>query len=225
MLNHYNGSMREDIDWSAAYANCVLTCGGHDDDPLANEEDLDNGEYEDEFEEPEEEDISRELRDWHELANRGPRTQLLPHSRLGKRDIDRDFDWHHSYTTPEDLRHKESYLETQERLVDTTEEIPNVDISNLVYNQRRIFLRVVEHDRNTLAGENPPPLRINIDGTAGTGKSYLIDALTKALTEIALSEAKNALYFMLHPLALRRSISMDLPCTKLFPSLFVVVLR
>jgi len=60
----------EDIGWSAAYANCVLMCGGHDDDPLANEEDLDNedGEDEDEFEEPKEEEILRELRDWHELA-------------------------------------------------------------------------------------------------------------------------------------------------------------
>src|SRR5439155_18292733 len=64
-------------------------------------------------------------------------------------------------------------------------EIPDVDISNLVDNQQRIFLRVVSHYRQTLAGENPDPLRINIDGTAGTGKSYLIDALTKALTEMA----------------------------------------
>ena len=127
---------REDIGWSAAYANCVLTCGGHDDDPLANE-DLDNedGKDEDEFEEPEEEEIPRELRDWHELANRGPRTQLIPHSRLGKWDIDHDFDWHHSHTTPEDLWHQESYLESQKRMVRYTEEIPNVNISNLVDNQ------------------------------------------------------------------------------------------
>jgi len=65
------------------------------------------------------------------------------------------------------------------------EEIPDVDISKLVDNQRRIFVRVVSHYRQILAGNSPPPLRINIDGTAGTGKSYLIDALTKALTELA----------------------------------------
>jgi len=60
--------VNEDIG-CAAYANCVLTCGGADGDPLANEGDLDN-ENEDEFEEAEEEEIpSRELRD---LANRGP---------------------------------------------------------------------------------------------------------------------------------------------------------
>jgi len=33
-------------------------------------------------------------------------------------------------------------------------------------------------------------LWINIDGTAGTGKSYLIDALTKALTEMALERGR-----------------------------------
>ena len=32
---------------------------------------------------------------------------------------------------------------------------------------------------------DPPPLRINIDGTAGTGKSFLIWAITKAITTFA----------------------------------------
>src|SRR5204863_2306008 len=33
--------------------------------------------------------------------------------------------------------------------------------------------------------QTPSPLRLNIDGTAGTGKSYLIWAITKGLTELA----------------------------------------
>ena len=169
-----------------------MTCGDHDDDPLADEEDLDDEEEEDEFEESEEEEIPREIRDWHQLANQGPRTRSTQHSRLGKRDLDRDFDWHYNYTTFEDLRHRESYLESQKRLIDNMDEIPDVDIANLVDNQRRIFLRVVDHYRMTLADENPPPLRINIDGTAGTGKSYLIDALSKALTEMALERGKRS---------------------------------
>ena len=53
-------------------------------------------------EEAEEEDIPREMRDWHELANRR-RTQFIQYSRLGKRDLDRDFDWYHNYTTFEDI--------------------------------------------------------------------------------------------------------------------------
>ena len=42
------------------------------------EMDLDDEGDEEEFEEPEEEEeIPREIRDWHELANRGPRTRLI----------------------------------------------------------------------------------------------------------------------------------------------------
>jgi ATP-dependent DNA helicase PIF1 len=82
-------------------------------------------------------------------------------------------------------------LDVQKRGTDIVEEIPDVDISKLVDNQRRIFLRVVSHYRQILAGDHPPPLRINIDGTAGTGKSYLIDALTKALTELANGRGRN----------------------------------
>ena len=70
------------------------------------------------------------------------------HSQLGKRDIDRDFDWHHNYTTVEDLRHRESYLESKKRLAIIHEDIPDVDIANLVDNQRRIFLRVGTHEWN-----------------------------------------------------------------------------
>ena len=138
----------EDIGWAAAYANCVATCHhGHDDDPLANEKDLDDDDGEDEeFEDPdEEEEIEREIRDCHQLANPGPMTQFLQHSRLGKREIDYDYDWHHSYTTFEDIQHRESHLESQKRMVEIVGEIPDVDILNLVDNQRRIFLRVVSH--------------------------------------------------------------------------------
>ena len=106
------------------------------------------------------------------------------------RFVTRAHDRHHNYMTVEDTRHWESHLESTKWLVIINEEIPDVDIANLVDNQRRIFLRVVDHYRRTLAGENPAPLRINIDGTAGMGKSYLIDALTKALTEMALERGR-----------------------------------
>ena len=78
-----------------------------------------------------------------------------------------------SYTTAEEFYQWEHYLDVQKRATDIVEAIPDVDISKLVDNQRRIFLRVVSHYRQILAEDHPPPLRINIDGTAGTGKSYL----------------------------------------------------
>jgi PIF1-like helicase len=42
------------------------------------------------------------------------------------------------------------------------DEDPNVDIGSLVDNQRRIFLRVVEHYRRILNQEQPPPLRLSL---------------------------------------------------------------
>jgi len=89
------------------------------------------------------------------------------------------------FTTLDDLRFREEYLEGEKRVRDFVDEDSNVDIGSLVDNQRRIFLRVIEHYHRLLAGEICAPLRINIDGTAGTGKSYLIDAITKVLTDIA----------------------------------------
>ena len=109
----------------------------------------------------------------------------MGYGRLGKRDLDVEFDWHHHFTTIDEFRHCEAYLEVQKQQTDISDSDPDVDIANLVDNQRRIFLRVMDHYERILAGENPPPFRVNIDGTAGTGKSYLIDAITKALNEKA----------------------------------------
>ena len=88
----------------------------------------------------------------------------------------------------DNVKTAESYTEEENKKETEilNEEIPDVDISKLVGNQQRIFLKVLSHYQQILAGTDPPPLRINIDGTAGTGKSFLISAITKAVTNIAL---------------------------------------
>ena len=174
-----------DIGWVAAYERCKDECDFHDEDPLMKEEDLESEEpeIEEEFEDEDETEEERILRDWQELARRGPGTRST-RSRLGQRDIDRDFNWKASYNIygADDVKAAESYIDEQKRQTEVfDEEIPDVDISKLVGNQRRIFLKVISHYQQILAGTNPPPLTINIDGTAGTGKSFLISAITKAL--------------------------------------------
>ena len=121
------------------------------------------------------------------MVRRGPGTRST-RSRLGQRDIDRDFDWKVSYNVygADNVKAAESYIDEQKWQTEVfDEEIPDVDISKLVGNQRRIFLKVISHYQQILAGTNPPPLTINIDGTAGTGKSFLISAITKALNNLA----------------------------------------
>ena len=53
--------------------------------------------------------------------------------------------------------------------------------------QRVVFLQVMAYFhklKQNDGGPEPPPFRINIDGTAGTGKSFLIWAITSALRKL-----------------------------------------
>ena len=65
-----------DIGWVAAYERCKDECDFHDEDPLMKEEDLESEEpeIEEEFEDEDETEEERILRDWQELARRGPGT-------------------------------------------------------------------------------------------------------------------------------------------------------
>jgi ATP-dependent DNA helicase PIF1 len=62
--------------------------------------------------------------------------------------------------------------------------------SSLQSAQRHIYDVVVGHYRQIQIGLSPPPLRINIDGEAGTGKSHLIAVLSATLHDIAMSNGK-----------------------------------
>jgi hypothetical protein len=62
--------------------------------------------------------------------------------------------------------------------------------SSLQSAQHHIYDVVVGHYRQIQIGLSPPPLRINIDGEAGTGKSHLIAVLSATLHDIAMSNGK-----------------------------------
>lgn len=185
------------IGWIEAYERCIAEHAGlHDEDPLPKERDLVDGTVDDEeFEsEEEEEEEDRDARDWQQMARMGPNAQPPRNrDRLGRRDIDVEHNWHASYQLygPDNTRTSSSYIEDQKRLTTVTNDnVPDVNISDLVGSQRRVFLKVMSHYRAILENGNPPPLRLNIDGTAGTGKSYLIWAITKGLTELAQQHGK-----------------------------------
>lgn len=58
------------------------------------------------------------------------------------------------------------------------------DPSLLNTTQRLIFDKVLRHANCLLSGQSVPQILLNIDGTAGTGKSFLIDAISQALQEL-----------------------------------------
>src|SRR5205814_952585 len=64
----------------------------------------------------------------------------------------------------------------------------NVDYHTLNDKQKIIFKRIESHYNEFVANQNHvEPLRIMIIGTAGTGKSYLINAIRLRLQEMAMN--------------------------------------
>jgi hypothetical protein len=61
-----------------------------------------------------------------------------------------------------------------------------VDWQKLKGEQCNIFLQVMAYCKKLKTGDDdqPAPLRINVDGTTGTGKSFLIWAITTVLREL-----------------------------------------
>ena len=59
-----------------------------------------------------------------------------------------------------------------------------VDISTLNYEQHLAYDIIKNHHMQLDANQNPPPLHMIVCGTAGTGKSYLINAISQALGDV-----------------------------------------
>src|ERR1700683_2572305 len=75
---------------------------------------------------------------------------------------------------------------TKESPNDGVQELPEVDYYKLKGEQRNVFLQVMAYFKKLKSGDldQPEPLWLNVDGTAGTGKSFLIWTITTALREL-----------------------------------------
>jgi hypothetical protein len=130
-------------------------------------------------------------------AGRAPNARVGGNiSRLGQRDIDEQYPWTQSDWTEEEIGIACDWIETQKRLGGApANQPPGVDWRLLQGEQREVFLQVIAWYKATLGAEqgrnnHPEPLRINIDGTAGTGKSFLISAISTELQNLASQENK-----------------------------------
>jgi hypothetical protein len=74
---------------------------------------------------------------------------------------------------------------------------------------RKLFDKVVDHYRQGLASLNPRQLLLNVDGVAGSGKTYTIMQISVILQEIAwLHNRKNPLQALpLRPLLHQDDVS------------------
>ena len=107
---------------------------------------------------------------------------------LGSRSIDH-FDWVGNSPGHQACHDASRWLSDQIKQSpnDDAQELPsNVDWRTLKGHQRKVFLQVIAYMKfiKDNPGRRPAPLCINVDGTAGTGKSWLIWSITKAVWEL-----------------------------------------
>lgn len=185
-------------DWSAFYQHCQQTCHPqHYDNPDPLPEVLEEGPESDteSIEESDDDDLFQDA--WMAEAGRAPNAAVGGDiSHLGQRDIDEQYPWTQSDWTEEEIVIACDWVETQKRSGDApVNQLPGVDWQLLQGEQKEIFLQVIAWYKAILGAEQgrnnfPEPLRINIDGTAGTGKSFLISAISTELQSLALQENK-----------------------------------
>lgn len=125
--------------------------------------------------------------EWMQEAGRCPEQAVESNlGNLGSRDMDLEYDWLANSPNQEIITAASQWLSNQvkESPNDDVQVLPEAHYSQLKGEQRLVFLQVMAYFKKLQANDGspkPPPLHINVDGTAGTGKSFLIWAISNAL--------------------------------------------
>lgn len=182
----------EDIGFVRAYLErCLDASCEHPADPLPrlHEENDEESEDEDEDEDLEEETRRGYRAAWQRMAEMGPlQRPVRPRRYLGMRDLDVAHEWkaREEDVTEATLKLITTYINEQKKQAGGDDrELDPVDIAMLCGEQKRLFTKIVAHQDAWLRGHDPPPLRVHIDGTAGTGKSFTITAISTAIKATA----------------------------------------
>jgi ATP-dependent DNA helicase PIF1 len=177
-----------------SYTDAFRACTGlhtHPDDfytdPVANDQDTDSEDDESVCDESD----NGALADFEVFARRRPGNDDLTCSftdNLGSRDLDRAYDWTshvgRNTITPEDW--------DQFKLLNHTEQAVTVDSdpSPLNTEQRKLYDVVTAQYIQELAGDGPQPLLLNVDGVAGSGKTFTLLKACARLQELAQRSGK-----------------------------------
>ena len=156
-------------------------------DPVANDQDTDSEDDESVCDESD----NGPLADFEVFARRRPGNDDLTCSftdNLGSRDLDRAYDWTshvgRNTITPEDW--------DQFKLLNHTEQAVTVDSDPGPLNteQRKLYDVVTAQYIQELAGDGPQPLLLNVDGVAGSGKTFTLLKACARLQELAQRSGK-----------------------------------
>ena len=105
---------------------------------------------------------------------------------LGRRDIDKQYNWSHTYRSDEESNVAINFIRRMREnglLSDFCIE-KNINTTNFSERQKKEFDIILTHYQ---AGESVDPFYMIVQGTAGTGKSYLIGGISKYLKQAAMS--------------------------------------
>jgi ATP-dependent DNA helicase PIF1 len=122
-----------------------------------------------------------------ELARMRPAAGLetrLDDDSLGQRDVDKTYDW---------LRHVGTYNDLTTDYWKEAKQAHPVEVAvestarpdQLNPRQRLLYETVVNHYMDVVQFRNPPQLLINLDGKAGTGKTFVVMLLSARLQQLA----------------------------------------
>ena len=187
--------LKNHVDWTAAYqSDCldqVNPAHVHVDSLPTSCNDDGNEDVESDSEDvpDDDQDAERWRAEWMEEAGRHPNQSVeVDFGNLGGRDLDLQYDWIENSPDQALVSAAARWLteQTKESPNDSIQALPEADWRKLKGEQRNLFLQVMAYCKKLKTGDGDPPepLRINVDGTAGTGKSFLIWAITTALREL-----------------------------------------
>ncbi len=185
----------DECSWEDLLAQCHTEGHEHPGDTLRDleKERQDNVQDEDDDEEiePDPDAFLMDEADWQMFAQLYP-DAVLPEfdaSDLGRRPIDDGWNIDEAHHRWQDIDKMASYIADQRRLageeLNNDEEAIEVDVGTLEQEQKVIFDYYIAAYRRILQGEQVNPSLLNIDGTAGCGKTYLIRAICQELRQMA----------------------------------------
>jgi ATP-dependent DNA helicase PIF1 len=110
-------------------------------------------------------------------------TRVEDSDNLGERDSDRENDWgRHLGKYAIDA----SFWDVTKRDFPAEQLLPSLNSIDLLNREQlTVYNLIVDHYSDYLAGRNPPQLRVNLDGVAGTGKTYVLLQASKKVEEMA----------------------------------------
>jgi hypothetical protein len=182
----------EQLTWQELFAECSVS-HTHQKDTLRDWEDenrvVQEDEDDDELMNPDVEDM--EEADWQSWARDHPNSvlPLITVDDLGRRPLDLGWNIHASRARWDDIHKITSYVDEQKRDDGIEDDKPEpVDLDSLTPQQRELFDSYIDTYRRILANEQVQQQLLNIDGTAGCGKTYVIKAICQELRRIAMIE-------------------------------------